>query len=312
MNSELTHERCSELMADYLAGDLAPEQHRLVEDHLEDCAQCSAERAGLSALLSGEGEGLTGDERVELRAAVLGSTLSEEPAGRSVDDESDAVVVPLGGRVARASKYLGVAALLAILAVGSLFIFRGGGLGITGSGDDSEAGSAVSGAEDSGDAGGEDEAEDAAADPAPEARRDAEVRPKFQPDRGQISEGDLARLGRRNVIFANSDAAQAYTARPESDEETLSDTAPEDQLGLLAARAPDELAPDITECGRTALDELGQPGLATYATTATLDGTDVVVLRFVTGDPTLERYAVFAFPVGDCTNILTSIEGPLD
>jgi Putative zinc-finger len=313
MNSELTHERCSELLADYLAGDLDPEQHRLVEDHLEDCAQCSAERAGLSALLSGEGEGLTGDERVELRAAVLGSTLSEEPAGRGLDDESDAVVVPLGARGARASKYLGVAALLAIVAVGSLFIFRGGGSGLTGS-DDETGGDASTAnlAEDSGEAGGDDAAEDAGADQASKARRVAEIRPKFQSDRGEISEDDLARLGRRNVILANSDAAQAYATAPESEENLLSDAAPEDQLERLAARVPEELASDITECGRTALDELDEEGHATYATTATLDDTDVVVLRFVTGDPTPERYAVFAFPVGDCTNILTSTEGPLD
>ncbi len=314
MSSQLTHERCSELLADYLARELELEQHRLVEDHLEHCAQCSAERAGLSALISGRNEGLTGDERVALRAKVLGSTMAEDPPGPRLDDESDAVVVPLGGRGARASKYLGIAAMLAILAVGSLIVFRGGGPGLTGSDDDSNAGSAVDSAEDSGDAGGaEDSDPGAAADAAPEAKQRAmEVRPRFQPDRGAISEDDLDRLGRRNVIFQNSDAASAYATAPQSDESLLSGSAPEDRLERLAARAPESLAPDIAECGQTALDELDQPGFAAYATTAALEGTDVVVLGFVTGDRTPDRYAVFAFPLDDCTTILTSTEGPLD
>ncbi len=71
MSSQLTHERCSELLTAYLSGELDPDQHRLVEDHLEHCAQCSDERAGLVALRSATDEGLTGDERAMLRAGVL-------------------------------------------------------------------------------------------------------------------------------------------------------------------------------------------------------------------------------------------------
>ena len=311
MNSHLTHERCSELLGDYLARELDPEQHRLVEDHLEHCAQCSAERAGLSALISGQSEGLTGDERVALRAAVLGSTMTEDPPGRRLDDESDAVVVPLGGRGARASQYLGIAALLAILAVGSLFVFRGGGLGFTGSDDDSDAGSAASTAEDSGDQAGETEGVDegAALDVAPEADRYARgVRPRFQSDRGEISEGDLDRLARQSLRSDRFDSA--YATEPQFNSKLLPKRALEDRLGRLAARVPDDLATDVEECGRTALDELDRAGLATYATTATLEGTDVLVLGFLTGARAPDRYAVFAFPLGDCTTILTSTEGP--
>ncbi len=309
MSSQLTHERCSELLADYLAGELDPEQHRLVEDHLELCAQCSAERAGLGALGT-KSEGLTGDERVALRAAVLGSTMTEEPAERRLDDETDAIVVPLGGRGSRASKYLGIAAMLAILAVGSLFVLRGGGLGVTGSDDESDAGSAAGVAEDS--EGGEGEALRNSGQESSPYSSNWRTGLSFQSDRGAISTDDLDRLGRRNSVSVRSGAQAADTAEPEPSEKLLAKQAPENQLERLAARAPDELAPDVSECGRTALDELDRSGLATYATTATLGGTDVVVLGFVTGDRTPDRYAVFAFPLGDCTTILTSTEGLLE
>jgi hypothetical protein len=315
MSSHLTHERCSELLAAYLTEDLDSEQHRLVEDHLEHCAQCSAERAGLAALRSSERGDLTGDERALLRAGVLESIRDlESTAASPLQDESDAVVVPLGGREARAGKYLGIAAVLAILAVGSLFVLRGGGLGVTG-GDDGDAGSAVGEAEISGEGAGGEDAEDEALQF--DARR---LRPNVQSDRGTISEGDLDRLGRRAVAF--SAASERAPTKDDLTEESapmpwelLSNARAADKsIDRLAARAGAALASDVdvTECGRTALEELGRRGLATYATTATIEGEDVVIIAFVTGARTPDRYAVFAFPRGDCTTILTSSEGPLD
>jgi hypothetical protein len=303
MSSQLTHERCSELLADYLANELDPEQHRLVEHHLEHCAQCSAERAGLGALRS-ESKRLTTDERVALRAAVLGATTAAEPAGHRLEDESDAVVVPLGGRGSRAGRYLGIAAMLAILAVGSLFVFRGGGL--TGSDDSGDAGSAAVGeAEDSGEEAGGDDASAGQAEDEPAPRRAAkDLILTFQSDRGVITEEDLDMLGRRAGGVLVSSTQALNSSEEGRDAENL--------LGRLAARAPEALTSDVTECGRTALDELDETGLATYATTATLEGEDVIVLGFVTGARPPDRYAVFAFPRGDCTTILASAEGPLE
>jgi hypothetical protein len=316
MSSHLTHERCSELLADYLAGELDHEQHRLVEDHLEHCGVCSAERAGLAALGSADGDGgLTGDERAMLRAGVLGAIRDSDSATDPLRDESDAVVVPLGGRGARAGKYLGIAAMLAILAVGSLFVFRGGGVGMVGS-DDGDAGSG-GGAELS----TEEDADRGVAGKAPTPAEGVldyakDLQPRFRPDRGNISDEDLDGLGRQSSALFNSEAA---TDKAGGDEQFSTAyqlrsalRASRNALGRLAAQAPDSLAPDVTECGRTALEELGQPGLATYATTATLEGEDVVIIAFVTGDRRPDRYAVFAFPRGDCTTILTSTEGPLE
>jgi hypothetical protein len=311
MSSHLTHERCSELLAAYLAEDLDPEQHRLVEDHLEHCAQCSAERAGLAALRSSDEGDLTGDERALLRAGVL-EAIRESTTASPLQDESDAVVVPLGGRKARAGRYLGIAAVLAILAVGSLFVLRGGGLGVTG-GDDSE--SSFGTLQDSGGEGGGAEGE-AAEDRAEEsfAYDAGNVRPHVQSDRGAISEGDLDRLGRdslnvrANALTSDTDPEESVPAP----QELAKRRASENSLARLAARAGAALASDVTECGRTALDELDRPGLATYATTATIEGEDVVIIAFVTGARRPDRYAVFAFPRGDCNTILTSTEGPLE
>jgi hypothetical protein len=321
MSSQLTHERCSELLADYLADALDPEQHRLVEDHLEHCAQCSAERAGLAALNSaGEGEGLTGDERSVLRAAVLDAAGdSTEPSaglrsGRALPkDESDAVVVPLGRRRSRAGQYLGIAAMLAILAVGFMIVSRGGGLGVTGSNDDagSGGGAELSTEEDS-------DRGVAAGAPTPAQGRfeyAQDLRPRFGPDSGAISDEDLDRLGRQGAtLFKNSETALDESG---NDEPTGSDLrsalrASQSTLERLASQAPDSLAPDVTECGRTGLQELGEVGLASYATTATLEGEDIIVVAFVTGSRTPKNYAVFAFPRRDCTTILARTEGPLE
>jgi hypothetical protein len=314
MSSHLTHERCSELLADYLAGELDHEQHRLVEDHLEHCAQCSVERAGLAALRSADEDGgLTGDERAMLRAGVLEAIRESDSATDPLRDESDAVVVPLGGRGARAGKYLGIAAILAILAVGSVFVFGGGELGITG-GDDSD--SSFGTLQDSGGEGG-------GAEGAPAENRAEEsfaydagnLRPRVQSDRGAISEGDLDRLARESVnaiatgLTSDTDPEES---EPPPNELLAKNRASDYSLARLAVRAPETLARDVTECGRTALEELDRPSLATYATTATLEGEDVVIIAFVSGARRPDRYAVFAFPRGDCTTILTSSEGPLE
>jgi hypothetical protein len=318
MSSQLTHERCSELLSDYLAGELNSEQRRLVKDHLEHCAQCSVERAGLAALRTAEeGEGLTGDERAMLRAGVLeavrDSSAASSPLG--LQDESDAVVVPLRRRGSRASKYLGIAAMLAILAVGSLVVLRGGGLGVSGAGD-GEAGSG-GGAELSTE---EDTDQGVAGNAAPTPAQGEldyawDLQPKFRSASGAISEEDLDTFGRQSsTLFDDME-----TTTDEAEKEELSSNhrrsalrASRSALGRLAEEAPASLAPDVTECGLTALDALGRPGFATSATTATIEDEDVIVIAFVTGERSPDRYAVFAFPRGDCTTIHTSTEGPLE
>ena len=157
------------------------------------------ERAGLVALRSAADEGLTGDERAMLRAGVLEAIRESGATSTPLDlqDESDAVVVPLRGRGSRASKYLGIAAMLAILAVGSLVVLRGGGLGVSGVADsqaDSSGGAELSTEEDA----DEGVAGNAAPTPAQgELDYARDLQPEFRPDSGAISEEDLETFGRQ-------------------------------------------------------------------------------------------------------------------
>jgi hypothetical protein len=318
--SSLTHERCSELLSGYLSGELASEDRQRVEEHLEHCAQCSAERVGLESLVSAEPEGFSDQERLALRAAVRAGLDGE--AADPIADERDAVMVPLERRGARAGRYLGIAALLMVLAVGSLFVFRGGTGGFAGGDAEGDAGSAVSAPEDSS-GGGE------AEDDAPRAERDdidAEVlnRAKtlpltYQSDRGAISEDDLGRLG-EETLLANKRSTQASAealgdTKDIEDPEELerrADRAADRSLELLAAEVPESLSQEVRECGTNALSELENPALATYATTATLEGREALIIGFLTGERSLNRFALYAFEAGNCTTILTSTEEPLE
>jgi len=62
----MTHERCIELLDDYVDDELSPSDRREVDAHLESCTSCSAERESLSALVELAGDlprGLSGDDR---------------------------------------------------------------------------------------------------------------------------------------------------------------------------------------------------------------------------------------------------------
>ena len=76
--TELTHERCSELLGPYSSGDLGGAARGDVDAHLATCPDCRRELAGLTALRGGEIEPMTGPEReaitAAVRAAVLGGT----------------------------------------------------------------------------------------------------------------------------------------------------------------------------------------------------------------------------------------------
>jgi len=206
--------------------------------------------------------------------------------------------------------------MLAILAVGSLFVFRGGGLGITSS-NDGDAGSAVGDAEDLDDGAGEEDADPGASpETATEDAFDvADVRTRFQSDRGTISEADLRRMGRRAALthsLTSDTTAAAGTEPEEGKDNQVSRQAPYRTLDRLAARAPAALSSEVAACGQRGLEELDGPSLAVHATTATLEGREIVAITFLTGGNPPDRFATFAFALGDCTTILAGTEGPLD
>jgi len=325
MSSPLSHERCSELLFAYITDELDAEERTSVENHLEHCAQCSAERAGLLGLRSGPSEPLSEDERVVLRASVLAAARGYEPAEGPLADEHDAVIVPLGGWRSRASKYVGIAALLAVLAVGFAYV------GLLGGGDDGAGGESSSaepegvegvGSETRDDRAGarggggeesttseaqEDSAGDEAGDPEDEPEAGpvsellAETEPVFTGDEGDLDGdelGDLAK-GRRFRLLNRATSVRV----PDEDTDAA--------LEALVESSPAELVAPVNNCGLAALDELDEQALPVYGATATVDGQEAVVIGLVTGESSLDRFLVVAFELDDCTTILNSSEGPI-
>jgi len=317
MKFPITHERCSELLGNYVTGELSSDERSLVDDHLAGCADCAAERDALLALAAAEVEPLTEGERAELRASVLDGIATSDPS-TVLADETDAVIVPLGGWRSKATRYVGVAAMLAILAVGFVYI----GNIVTGSDGASQGGGVENnlGQADSG--GGEDEVATESA-PAREGAGDgpladnqnkelqwrlskdsflnSEPASVFEDDQGDLSLGALDELARRPVFRSFSEIYTVRQARRSIDP----------SLAALAETVPPELAEAIDDCGRTALGELADPGLAAYATTGSVDGRESLVIGFVTGTRSLDRYRLVAFGLEDCRTIVRSLGGPI-
>lgn len=323
MSPPITHERCSELLAGYMAGELSSAPRSLVHDHLAGCPDCAAERDALVALVAPLDEPLTGDERAVLRTAVLGTTPAAQDAAEvTLEDETDAVIVPIGGWRSNAAKYIGVAAMLALLAVGFAYLGNVGVNGSGGSAEDSGGAEGLTGPAPArggkGNAGGESgsdqkakgtedaaSAEDESLSPARRftmrAFLDADAGPVFDDDRGAITAGGIDALAARPVLASFSAAYSFRDARLSS----------KPALAALAETAPDELAPVVRRCGRNALSGFAEPALAAYGTTATIEGRDSLVLGFVTGEESLNRYELVTWDVGDCSTIVFSRGGPI-
>jgi hypothetical protein len=318
MKFPITHERCSELLGDYATGELSSAERSLVDDHLTGCADCAAERDALVALTAPEVEPRTDRERAELRASVLDGIATSDPS-TVLADETDAVIVPIGGWRSKATKYIGVAAMLAILAVGFVYL----GNIVTGdSAQDAAGGGTEQPLGDAGSGGGE------AEDSTPKATREgednfsvaedqyeelqsgrlskdfflnSEPAPVFEDDQGDLSLGALDELARRPVFRSFS---EVYTVRQARRSINPS-------LAALAETAPRELASAVTNCGHAALGDLADPGLLAYATTGRVDDRDSLVLGFVTGTRSLDRYRFVTFQFGDCRTIVRSLGGPI-
>ena len=108
--TEITHERCSELLGSYSEGRMDDAARADVEAHLATCPDCSLELAGLTALRVGEIEPMTGPEREVITAAVRAAVAGDTGPSRSANWST------LWGR--RMAPALGAAALVAIAVVG--------------------------------------------------------------------------------------------------------------------------------------------------------------------------------------------------
>ena len=297
--TEITHERCSELLGGYQRGELAAGESSAVEQHLAGCAECRAELAGLRALVAADFEPMSDDERHRLRDAVAEQARAERatvhvlPAKRSFWER-------------HAGQFVGAAASIVVILFAYLVFANGQGT----TGDDS--------------AGGEgDGAQTAEASPEALEDRDEGPQPVFaapelragqesdeaQADqagarakalalqsRANFTSPSIQRLGESGPVFRRF--TQAYSA------DDVPDLAPI-FLEQLAAAAPErEQTEQILECGTDLfLQAPGRPLLPAYATVAEFDGEESLIIGFVDTDGTstqLSRYSIWVWPVGDC------------
>ncbi|MFP5351484.1 MAG: anti-sigma factor family protein [Actinomycetota bacterium] len=279
------HERCSELLASQVRGELGAEEAAWIEEHLATCSDCRAERAALQALLAGEVEPLSDTERARLRRSVLSSV---QRTGVET-----ATVTALPQRGARAFQLLGAAALLVIIGV---FMFSSGLLG----GDDSAVQESAGG-----DAGSSREvsapAQDAEALEADDGAGSsvtsgaAAPEPTFRRSLGQITGKRLARLGRRGlplVIFSRAYSAEQVPGLQ---------TAFRDRLASAAGPKGDI----VKQCSDlvTSAFPNSLPAYGALATLEKLKGREVLVLAFAWTDAAsgpLDQSMVWAWPSDNC------------
>ena len=303
MREPIDHERCSELLAPFVHGELDAELASQVEAHLASCSDCSQERAGLEALVTDEVPPLTELERARLRRIVLSEAVPLPDEGAQV---TQAAAPTSGGR--RWFKVLGAAAALA--AIGG-FAYLGLGQGMGGQ-DTETSGDSFAGAESGG--GGEGETESlndggslkqrsAADQPAGSAEGATSLEaaappsPTFEADLGKVDAKRLNKLGRSGlplVIFSRS-----YTT----------DNVAENQAAFIeevAAQAPTARGDDIRACAGAVSEQFPNSLLAYAAFAEFTDRGDILVLAFAWTDKEsgpMSQSMVWAWSIGDCDGI---------
>jgi putative zinc finger protein len=278
MPDEMTHERCSELLAAYAGGRLDASEQAAVEHHVGGCPDCSAELDAVRALSADGDAPLSELERARLERGIaweLGDLIPSRPERSRV--------------WTRLAQGLGAAALLAIVGVGIAQL----GTGQSG-GNDSGAAVGVPGAVNDGGGGGAEAGTDTAAGNA-----DAMAPlpgPSFQRHTIALTDAKLAHLGERSAQFRSFSAA--YSA---ADAVKLKD----DYVRRLAADAPTGIQQDqVRECADQVFDSTQSYSLLpAYAADARLDGKDALVLGFAWTDKPegpLDQYMLWVWPVTGC------------
>ena len=317
MKENMDHTTCSELLLDFVAGSLPPDDHRAVEAHLENCEECRAEETALVALRTlDEGAPMLSPlERTHLESAVM--------AGVSARDD-DAVVAleprrsKAGARIAQA---LGAAAVVAVIATFGYLAIAGGGedSDLQTAGDTSsesrdraglEEGPELSAPQDGGGAdqggGGEALADDAAetTTAASAGGSFAEPQPTFEVV-GAVTSDRLERLGESSLGSVRF--AHAYRADD--------DASGGDLLGHLVEVAAEVSGEDdskqIEECASRVM-ESDDTILPTFGLVGKLGDRDVLVLGFAWSprrSGSLDRYMVWAWERGNCDVAVEYIDG---
>ncbi|HVL65393.1 MAG TPA: zf-HC2 domain-containing protein [Actinomycetota bacterium] len=309
----IDHERCSELLGPYAAGELPEEETAAVAAHLEACDDCRAELQAVVALLEPVG-GLGPGERDSLRRRVAAELGIGTPGG-------EVVALP-GNRRGWGPRLAG-----GLAAAASVVAIVGGIILVGGNGTDDEAGSdgaaieapfgATTGprplfdsgtadavtaeaaeAADAGAGGGDSEAEGAEAETASSAgvaRTSAPAR---------VRRAELQRLGATSEPFVSF--ARAYRA-------PLDPGLQHAFLEELIAAAPEELWDQIEECGQEVV-EANDRVLPAYGAHRRFGAKNVLVLGFATAserNAPIDGFLFYLWPEGSCELPSTSIGGQI-
>ena len=289
------HERWSELLAPYVAGELPEDEAARVTEHLDSCSECSAEHRAIVALEGPRPEPLNDMERARLRRAVLEEAV---PAPETVT-----AAPPAQDRRAGLLPLLGAAAIALVIAV---FAYGGaGGLGGGDAGSTADAPARLEGdaeEESSQSEAGNEEAlsQEAAADASGGgSARAAPPEPTFEPSIGDVDSARLNRLGRRGLSLVMF--SRAFTA---SDVPRLRD----DFVDILARKAPAARGRQIRDCTAevTANFPNTLPAYGAIGNFTEGPQREVLIVAFAWTDQDegpLDQSMVWAWPLGTCDSV---------
>jgi Putative zinc-finger len=268
----IDHDRCSELIAPFVRGELTERAAAEVREHLDGCDACSAEERGARALLdAGTEPSMSELERVRLHRRL-----------------EDAVGAERGREVQAAPRRRGAGARIAALGAAAVLAALGGFLylGLSGGG----AGQGVGGeAGDLGSARGDDEG--AAAESGAGQGGAVAPEPTFIDRLDRLTDRELESTGRRGS--AVSRIASAYQVDDVGETQSNS-------VATLAGQAPVALREQIRRCAEVVFE--GQPqSLPASGRRGAYQGRTVLVLTFAwSDDPAgpLDRFMVWVWPEG--------------
>jgi hypothetical protein len=274
-DNELSHERCSELLAEFAADRLETHETARVEAHVVECTECAAELRSIMALRAGD-EPMTDIERARLHrgiAAELGDVIApaREPSRFK----------------ARLATALGAAALLAVFGVAVVSLGTGGG------DDDSGAASGTSNQlTDRAAEGGGGEAADAV---GPEVAAEApRPRPSYDDDAGRLTATKLRKIGEKSVTLNSFELAYSAADATALKDEYVSD---------LAGQAGAPVESLIRSCAQKVYEAQPYAALPAFAARGTLEGREALVLGFAwTDDPVgpLDQFMLWTWPESSC------------
>ena len=307
MTENIDHERCSELLQSYARSELDAPDDRLVERHLDSCAECRSELHGLRALQAVDTSPLDAREKHRLHAAV----------DEALTPARDKAAVPAPRPwLQRFAPSLGAAALLLVALVVAL---NGGTIG--GGGDESSPALRERGGGQGADAGGAAPAADSPgaeekADPPSSAPRDDKADTEMESLESAGTAGAPKPNFRAGLVNDIGELSESKWMQEFAAFYTVADAEKrvDGYLARLSADAPTEARRQVEACGDM-VDESAKALLPATGAYGRIANQPSLVLGFVYSDEErgpLNNYMVWAWPRGSCSDRLDYETGPIE